>query len=61
MKRKNTDEKEILTRIANHLIINASFLSDLGLYHGKMGIVLDWFVRPRQIMNRLSASLTYAM
>jgi lantibiotic modifying enzyme len=40
MNRKNTDEKKILIRIANHLIINASFLSDIGLYHGKMGIVL---------------------
>jgi hypothetical protein len=40
MKWKNTDEKELLARIAHHLIMNASFLSNLGLYHGKMGIVL---------------------
>jgi len=31
---------KILLRIANHLIINASFIEDLGLYHGKMGILL---------------------
>jgi hypothetical protein len=43
MKRKNTEEKDLLTRIANHLIINASFLSDLGLYHGKMGVVLFFY------------------
>ena len=30
----------ILQQIANHLIINSSFLTDLSLYHGKMGIVL---------------------
>lgn len=34
------DNEKMLTRIANHLIMNASFLTDLGLYHGKMGIVL---------------------
>ncbi|MDR0575421.1 MAG: hypothetical protein LBG96_15625 [Tannerella sp.] len=43
MKRRNTEEKELLARIANHLIINASFLSDLGLYHGKMGMVLFFY------------------
>jgi lantibiotic modifying enzyme len=37
----NTSKKnKLLTRIANHLMINASFLADLGLYHGKMGIVI---------------------
>ena len=30
----------ILQQIANHLIINSSFLTDLSLYHGKMGSVL---------------------
>lgn len=38
------DDKDIndklLSRIANHLILNASFLDNIGLYHGKMGIVL---------------------
>ena len=29
-----------LDRIANHLIMNSSFEKDLGLYHGKMGIVI---------------------
>ena len=31
---------ELLTKIANHLIINASFITDLGIYHGRMGIVI---------------------
>lgn len=39
MTEKNTTDA-LLHRIANHLIMNASFLDDLGLYHGKMGIVL---------------------
>ena len=30
----------LLQQIANHLIINSSFLVNWGLYHGKMGIVL---------------------
>lgn len=31
---------ELLYRIANHLIMHTSYFSNLGLYHGKMGIVL---------------------
>ena len=30
----------LLERIARHLIMHGSFVTDLGLYHGKMGIVL---------------------
>lgn len=39
---KHMTEKDdiLLRRIANHLIINASFMDDIGLYHGKMGVVL---------------------
>jgi glycosyltransferase len=40
---KHTIKKDILARIANHLIINASSLSNLGLYHGKMGVVLFFY------------------
>jgi len=35
----NTPES-LLDRIARYLMINASFTNDLGLFHGKMGIVL---------------------
>ncbi len=34
---------ELLQRIANHLIINSSFLENLGLFHGKMGIVIFYY------------------
>lgn len=34
------EKDEILTRITRHLILNASFLKDVGLYHGKMGIAI---------------------
>lgn len=30
----------LLLRISRHLILNSSYLNNLGLYHGKMGIVL---------------------
>lgn len=33
----------MLERVRNHLILNSSSVSDLGLYHGKMGIVLFFF------------------
>lgn len=35
-----TDKDEFLLRIARHLIMHASFTANLGLFHGKMGIVL---------------------
>lgn len=38
------DSKDILLQqIANHLILNSSSLTDLGLFHGKMGVVLFFF------------------
>lgn len=33
-------KKDFLYDISRHLMINASFMDDLGLYHGKMGVVL---------------------
>lgn len=32
--------EKLLQRIANHLLLNAGFSSNLGLYHGKMGIII---------------------
>ena len=40
-----------LKRIANHLIINSSFIEDLGLYNGKMGIVLFFAHYARFVNN----------
>lgn len=34
------DKDILLKRIANHLILHSSNLEDVGLFHGKMGIVL---------------------
>jgi hypothetical protein len=34
------DKRIFLERLARHLIMHASFMKDLSLYHGKMGIVL---------------------
>lgn len=41
---KTQEEKHILLeRIANHLVINSSFLDNLGLFHGKMGIAIFFY------------------
>lgn len=32
--------KNILLRIARHLILNTSFMDNIGLFHGKMGVVI---------------------
>ena len=37
------EKVHLLERIANHLLINSSFLDDLGLFHGKMGIVIFFY------------------
>lgn len=47
--RKNDDI--ILQQIANHLIINSSFLTDLGLYHGKIGILVFFYNYARYTRN----------
>ncbi|MDR3057965.1 MAG: hypothetical protein LBU84_07480 [Prevotella sp.] len=44
---------EILSRIVRHLILNASYIPDIGLYHGKMGIVLFFAHYGRYIGNTL--------
>lgn len=40
MKKTHPEQKDFLSSVSKHLIINASFLDDPGLYNGKMGIVL---------------------
>lgn len=47
----NKDKDIVLQQIANHLIINSSFLTDLGLFHGKMGIVLFFYNYSRYTDN----------
>ena len=48
-----TKDSELLKRIANHLIINSSFLDNLGLFHGKMGIVIFFYHYSRYTHNPL--------
>lgn len=43
----------VLKRIANHLMLNSSFLSEIGLYEGKMGIVVFFFHYARYTGNPL--------
>ena len=45
------EKVHLLERIANHLIINSSFLDDLGLFHGKMGIVIFFYHYSRYTNN----------
>ncbi|MCC8146272.1 MAG: glycosyltransferase [Bacteroidales bacterium] len=37
---QSNKKQSLLKRISNHLMLNASFTKDLGLYNGKMGIVI---------------------
>lgn len=46
-----SNDKILLNRIANHLIINSSFLDNLGLFHGKMGIVIFFYHYSRYTNN----------
>ena len=50
---KKEEDIELLQRIANHLIINSSFLDNLGLFHGKMGIVIFFYHYSRYTRNPL--------
>lgn len=45
------DKDVLLRRIANHLLINASFLDNLGLFYGKMGIALFFAHYSRYVKN----------
>lgn len=45
-------KNELLKRIANHLILNAGFAPNLGLYHGKMGIAIFFYHYARYTGNK---------
>lgn len=49
---ENTKEPFLL-RIGRHLLLNASFLKNLGLMHGKMGIILFFCHYARYTQNKL--------
>lgn len=50
LKISGMNNEDILKRISNHLIINTSSLDSIGLYHGKMGVVL-FFVNYARLTN----------
>lgn len=43
----------LLQRISNHLILNGDLLDNLGLFHGKIGIVIFLYHYSRFIKNSL--------
>lgn len=47
------DNKELLDRIAKFLMLHGSFLNNLGLFHGKMGIILFFFHYARYIKEKI--------
>ena len=58
MRTIDVENKLLLERIARHLIMHASYASDLGLYHGKTGIVLFFAHYARYTGNRLHDEFT---
>jgi hypothetical protein len=49
----NSNEHLLLLRIVRHLMLHASFISNTGLYHGKMGIALFFAHYGRYTENSL--------
>lgn len=47
------DRNDFLYRIANHLMMKSPFINDIGLYHGKMGVILFFFHFSRYVNNTL--------
>ncbi|GAA6244107.1 hypothetical protein F030043B2_31490 [Bacteroides fragilis] len=48
-----TPDKKILNRICNHLILHSSYMKQLGLNSGKMGVVIFFFHYARYTQNPL--------
>ena len=53
MDKLNKKENKLLQQIADHLILNASTSSNIGLYHGKIGAVLFFAHYARYTENKL--------
>ena len=47
------NDNAFLHRIARHLILNAGYCKDLGLFHGKMGIILFFAHYARYAQNKI--------
>ena len=48
-----SQKTKMLNRIIHYLILNASFIRDLGLLDGKMGICIFFYLYARQTGSKL--------
>lgn len=46
-----TPDNDVLARICNHLILNSSYMKNLGIAYGKMGVVIFFFHYARYTQN----------
>lgn len=53
MGKNNINSLDLVGKLANHLVINSSAINNLGLLHGKMGIVVFFYRYGRYIKNRM--------
>lgn len=53
MKKNNDINNKLIFQIANHLLLNASYIPNLGLIHGRMGIVLFFYHLARYSKNNI--------
>ena len=51
MKKKNMEREYFLHQIASHRILSSGFCQDSGLFQGKMGISLFFFIYARYVSN----------
>ena len=52
-----SQKTKMLNRIIHYLILNASFIRDLGLLDGKMGICIFFYLYARQTGSKLYEEL----
>ena len=53
MDRLEINKSAILSKIVNHLVLVSNSVHDIGLYYGKMGIVLFLYNYSRYVHNDL--------
>ena len=58
-KRFQMEQEEHLLKIVRHLIINSSFCPSMGLYHGKMGIVIALLHYARHTKDSIYADFAW--
>lgn len=55
------NQEEYLQKIVRHLIINSSFCPSLGLYHGKMGIIIALLHYARYTNNSIYTDFAWGL